>query len=88
MLECTIHTHAFSSCALVATNMQLQLAADVRALCRSKRTPARSVQAEGLFGALAAGLLGFLPLVKLGDEDTAYDAYRIPQRCEVPRRSG
>jgi hypothetical protein len=52
---------------------------------RSKRKPAQSWQAFGLLGVMASGLLGFLPQIQLGNQDTTYDAYRIPQRCDVPQ---
>lgn len=51
---------------------------------RSKQSPGRAFQSSGFLGVAVSGLLGFLPLVKFGNQDTAYDAYRIPQRCDMP----
>jgi hypothetical protein len=51
--------------------------------CRSKKKGRDGVQVEGFWAAAMAGSLGFLPLINFGDQDTAYDAYRIPQRCSL-----
>jgi hypothetical protein len=56
--------------------------------CRSKRKGNEGVQVEGFWATVMAGTLGFLPLVNFGDQDTAYDAYRIPQQCDLRSKPG
>jgi hypothetical protein len=46
------------------------------------------MQVEGFWATVMAGTLGFLPLVNFGDQDTAYDAYRIPQQCDLRSKPG
>eukprot|EP01025_Chloroclados_australasicus_P017289 TRINITY_DN1879_c0_g1_i1.p1 TRINITY_DN1879_c0_g1~~TRINITY_DN1879_c0_g1_i1.p1 ORF type:complete len:189 (-),score=24.03 TRINITY_DN1879_c0_g1_i1:332-898(-) len=56
----------------------------LRNALKSKKRSQSDFQLSGFFATAAAGLLGFLPLVHLGTEETAYDGYRIPQRCDIP----
>lgn len=58
----------------------------LRSALRSKMHRRGDLQLQGFWAALASSSLGFLPLLNFGNQDTAYDAYQIPSRCDPLQR--